>query len=309
MTIQFPFGLQKNPIEPDFIQQDFIYQNFIHQDTLAGLPVLHIRNEFCSATISYQGAQVLHYQQTGESPLLWQSEPNSFQAGKAIRGGIPLCFPWFGQHPTQTDLPSHGFARNMDWQLQQATENAQGHHLTFVLRDNAATRLLWNHAFEAVMDIHLGEQLHFEFRVKNNDQHPFAFSFAWHSYFQIEDINQTQLHGLEHTRFLDQLCTSAGYNSGDTQPVSFSSETDRIYQQASGHYQIKSALESTIDIHSASCSSVVVWNPWSEKAARLNDMAKDAWKNMLCVECGQVDSATVQLAPAQLVSYQLTLSR
>ncbi len=309
MTIQFPFRLKKDPIETDFIQQGFIYQNVIHQDTLAGLPVLHIRNEFCGATISYQGAQVLHYQQTGQSPLLWQSEPNSFQAGKAIRGGIPLCFPWFGQHPTQTDLPSHGFARNMEWQLQQVTESAHGHHLIFVLRDNAATRLLWNHAFEAVMEIHLGEQLVLQFRVKNNDQHPFAFSFAWHSYFQIEDIIQTRLHGLEHTRFLDQLCASAGYNSGDTQPVSFSSETDRIYQQASGHYQIRSALESTINIHSTSCSSVVVWNPWSEKAARLNDMPGDAWKNMLCVECGQVDTATVHLAAGQSMVYQLTVSR
>ena len=273
------------------------------------MPVLVVDNQFCQATIAFQGAQVLRYERKQFSSLLWLSDLNDWQAGQAIRGGIPICFPWFGRHPSQTDLPSHGFARNMDWQLQQATENAHGHHLIFVLRDNAATRLLWNHAFEAVMEIHLGEQLVLQFRVNNNDQHPFAFSFAWHSYFQIKDITQTQLHGLEHTRFLDQLCESAGYNSGDTQPISFSSETDRIYQQASGHYQIRSALESTIDIHSVSCSSVVVWNPWSEKAAQLNDMANDAWKNMLCVECGQVDGATVQLAPAQLVSYQLTLSR
>ena len=286
-----------------------VQQNQLSLPHGGNIPVLVVDNQFCQATIAFQGAQVLRYERKQSSPLLWLSDLNDWQAGQAIRGGIPICFPWFGRHPSQTDLPSHGFARNMNWQLQQATENAHGHQLIFVLRDNAATRLLWNHAFEAVMDIHLGEQLHFEFRVKNNDQHPFAFSFAWHSYFQIKDITQTQLHGLEHTRFLDQLCASAGYNSGDTQPISFSSETDRIYQQASGHYQIRSALESTIDIHSASCSSVVVWNPWSEKAARLNDMPNDAWKNMLCVECGQVDSATVQLAPAQLISYQLTLSR
>lgn len=273
------------------------------------MPVLVIDNQFCQATIAFQGAQVLRYERKQSSPLLWLSDLNDWQAGQAIRGGIPICFPWFGQHPTQTNLPSHGFARNMDWQLQQATENAHGHQLIFVLRDNAATRLLWNHAFEAVMEIHLGEQLVLQFRVKNNDQHPFASSFAWHSYFQIEDITQTQLHGLEHTRFLDQLCESAGYNSGDTQPISFSSETDRIYQQASGHYQIRSALESTIDIHSVSCSSVVVWNPWSEKAARLSDMPNDAWKNMLCVECGQVDTATVHLAAGQSMVYQLTVSR
>lgn len=297
-------------------------KHLIHQDAGAGLAVIEVDNPFCQATIAYQGAQVLRYQQKNQqpdnphdkdqqqkAPVLWLSENNRFEVGKAIRGGIPLCFPWFGKHPVQADLPSHGFARQMEWQLHEATENAQGHHLTFVLRDNASTRLLWDYAFEAVMEIHLGEQLVLHFRVNNTDNQPFAFSFAWHSYFAIQDIQRTQVRGLESVPFLDQLHAAVGYSQVENQPIAFASETDRIYQQASGHYQIVSALESTIDIQAQGCSSVVVWNPWAEKTARLGDMPHDSWKNMLCVECGQLDTAMVHLAAGQSIAYRMCLFR
>ena len=298
-----------------------------HQGEALGLEVIEVDNQFCQATIAYQGAQVLRYQlknhylksqhlkdqhlkeQTQPVPILWLSEGNRFEQGKAIRGGIPLCFPWFGKHPVKADLPSHGFARQMDWQLQQASENAQGHHLTFVLRDNAATRLLWDYAFEAVMDIHLGAQLELNFRVNNTGKQSFEFGFAWHSYFQVPDIHRTQVFGLEGVPFLDQLHAAAGYSHVENQPIVFESETDRVYQQATGHYRIVSALESTIDIQAQGCSSVVVWNPWAEKAARLGDMPADSWQHMLCVECGQLGEGNVHLAAGQSIAYRMCLSR
>lgn len=286
-----------------------IKSQWLAQDTEAAMEAWVIDNPWCDAVIARQGAQVLHYQQKQKPPLLWLSKANQFQSAKAIRGGIPLCFPWFGKHPTQADLPSHGFARQMDWHLQQASENAQGHHLTFVLRDNAATRLLWDYAFEAVMEIRLGAQLEINFQVSNTDSQPFEFGFAWHSYFDIEDISQTQLTGLEGLAFLDQLLPEAGYSHADSQPVTFCAETDRIYQQAGGRYQIRSAQQAPIQIEAAKCSSVVVWNPWAEKAVRLGDMPEQSWKNMLCVECGQVGGANVHLEAGQTVCYAMVLSR
>lgn len=284
-------------------------QQWLAHNTDAGIEVLVIDNPFCQATIAYQGAQVLHYQQKQKLPILWLSQGNAFQPGKAIRGGIPLCFPWFGPHPEKPDLPSHGFARQMDWQLQQASENAQGHQLRFVLRDNPATRLLWDYAFEAVMDIHLGAQLEITFQLSNTDHQPFEFGFAWHSYFDIQDISQTEVHGLEHVVFLDQLSPEAGYSHVESQPVSFCSETDRIYQQAGGNYQIRSGQQAPIQIGAPACNSVVVWNPWAEKADRLGDMPAESWKHMLCIECGQVGEAKVHLEAGQTISYQLVLSR
>ncbi|TEU26901.1 D-hexose-6-phosphate mutarotase [Alkanindiges illinoisensis] len=286
-----------------------INQQWLASEAGPAIEVLVIKNSWCDAVIACQGAQVLHYQPKQKLPILWLSDTNQFQRGKAIRGGIPLCFPWFGKHPHQPDLPSHGFARQMEWQLQQASENIQGHHLSFVLKDNAATRLLWDYGFEATMDIHLGNQLEINFQVHNTDCQPFEFGFAWHSYFAIQDINQTQVHGLEQLAFLDQLSPDGGYSHVETQPIRFSSETDRIYQQAGGHYEISSGQESPIYIDAPECSSVVVWNPWAEKAHRLGDIPGDSWKHMLCVECGKLDKANVLLEPGQTVSYQLVLSR
>jgi glucose-6-phosphate 1-epimerase len=297
-----------------------------HQEEVLGLEVIEIDNQFCQATIAYQGAQVLRYQlknhysksqhsenQQQSVPILWLSEGNRFEQGKAIRGGIPLCFPWFGKHPVKADLPSHGFARQMDWQLQQASENAQGHHLTFMLRDNAATRLLWDYAFEAVMDIHLGAQLELNFRVNNIGKQSFEFGFAWHSYFQVPDIHRTQVFGLEGVPFLDQLHAAAGYSHVENQPIVFESETDRIYQQATGHYRIVCDTvydgAAAIDIQAPDCRSVVVWNPWAEKAARLGDMPSDSWQHMLCVECGQLGEGNVHLAAGQSIAYRMCLSR
>ena len=272
------------------------------------IEVLVINNPFCETVVSCQGAQVLQYQPKQKLPILWLSDANQFQRGKAIRGGIPLCFPWFGKHPERPDFPSHGFARQMEWQLQQASQNMQGHHLSFMLNDNAATRLLWDYGFEATMNIHLGEQLEINFQVRNTDRQPFEFEFAWHSYFNIQDIVRTSIHGLEHIPFLNQLSPDTGYSYVETQPIRFSAETDRIYQQADGHYQIRSGQQSPIQIDAPESSSVVIWNPWAEKAHRLGDMPGDSWKNMLCVECGQVDNAKVHLEPGQTVSYQLVLS-
>lgn len=272
------------------------------------IEVLVISNPFCDAVIAYQGAQVLHYQAKQKPPLLWLSTGNRFQSGKAIRGGIPLCFPWFGAHPDNPALAAHGFARNLLWQLAAAEHNMHGHRLRFVLSETVATRSIWDYAFKLSVEIQFGAQLEVKLQVSNTDSQPFEFGFAWHSYFAIQDICQTQLHGLEHVPFLDQLVPAAGYSHVEHQPVGFLAETDRIYQQAGGHYQITAEQQTPIQIDAPACSSVVVWNPWAEKATRLGDMPENSWKNMLCVECGQVGEANVQLQAGQTLSYPLILS-
>lgn len=286
-----------------------IERQWLTNESDTAIEVLVITNSLCQAVVACQGAQVLLYQQKQKLPLLWLSKFNQFKAGKAIRGGIPLCFPWFGAHPENTALPSHGFARNLLWQLEEAEQNIHGHMLRFVLNDNAMTRSIWNYAFKTRLEIQFGSQLEINLQVINTDSQPFEFSFAWHSYFEIKDITQTQVHGLENIPFLDQLLPEAGYSHVETQPIYFSSETDRIYQQACGHYQIISDQQSPIYINASNCSSVVVWNPWAEKANRLGDMPENSWKNMLCVECGQIGKENVYLEAGQTVSYHLVLSR
>ena len=250
--------------------------------------ILQIHNHNCEAEISLQGAQVLKFfSKKLNKDLLWLSDLNQYQSGKAIRGGIPLCFPWFGTHPTDANLPAHGFARNSIWQLKDITEDTAGHHLRFELTDSEATRQYWNYAFRLEMLIHCGEQLHLEFKLHNRDQQAFEFSFAWHSYFPTE-TQSTKVKGLRGLDYIDQLDENCQKTQFD-EWIEFTAETDRIYPITSGQFVIQQQGKDHIYIQS-SAKSAVIWNPWIEKAKRLGDVRDDAWKGFICVETGQIAS-------------------
>lgn len=270
------------------------------------LKIMTIENDFCKAQIAYRGAQILQFfDKTLGKDLLWCSEQSSFKPLKAIRGGIPLCFPWFGANKKNANLPAHGFARNQDWQL-KAVEYVedQGHRLKFALQDNAATRQIWDYAFQIELELHLGRELQLNLQVINQDQHDFEFTFAWHSYFAVENITQTQISGLENMLFLDQL---TGQQHTQMGLIRFDQETDRIYQQTQQSYQILEQHQAHIEIQSQDCPNVVVWNPWIEKTQRLGDVALDAWQSFVCVECGHIMPEAKQLQAGQQLEFKLRL--
>lgn len=257
------------------------------------LDTLEIDNPFCRAEIALQGGQVLHYQQKSapeDQPfpsLLWLSELNSFEPAKAIRGGIPLCFPWFGTYATHANYPAHGFARNLVWTLTATDYDASlGHLIVLELSDQAYTRQFWDYAFKVEIHIRCGQQLSLEMHVFNTDQQPFEFTFAWHSYFTVSDISNAQILGLHDTAFIDQLADQQELQV-ENEPITIQQETDRIYPEATGHYQIHDQM-SDIQIDTSSCTSAVVWNPWIEKTQRLGDVGQDAWQQFVCVECGVI---------------------
>ena len=274
----------------------------------AGLPVVEIDNPFCHAVVAYHGAQVLEYIPRGHAPLLWLSEQTHYSSHKAIRGGIPLCFPWFGAHPSDPKLPSHGFARTRAWQLAKAEADDDGHLLVFRLEDDESTRLLWPHGFVAELEMRFGAALTLTLQVTNRDSVPFDFTFAFHSYFSVADVTQTQVTGLENTSYLDQLAPQLGDQLSEATPIRFSAETDRIYQGGAGRYRIaQTDGKAFTQISSADATSVIVWNPWIDKAARLGDMNPNAWPQMLCVECGRVGTAPVSIAAGASATFTLTL--
>lgn len=242
---------------------------------------------------------MLEFQATGRPPLLWLSERALYTPGKAIRGGIPLCFPWFGPHPGDPAKPAHGFARNRNWQLASASNNDGSHTLVFQLQDDADTRALWPHAFLAELHMEFGRELRLTLVVKNTGPQDFSFSFAFHSYFPVTDIAQARVEGLDGSRCIDQLASTRTpfVHSG---PIAFQGETDRIYLGANGNYRItdSAAARQTI-IQAGNCHSAIVWNPWQEKTARLGDMQAEGWRRMLCVECGNVETDTLALAAGQ----------
>lgn len=274
----------------------------------SNIEVIEVDNPLCYAVISLQGAQVLKFQKkenTVPQDLLWLSDLNQYQSGKAIRGGIPLCFPWFGGHKTQKNNPSHGFARCLPWQISDVSyAEHTGHELIFKLEDTTYTRSIWNHSFLLQMKISCKDQLTLHFEVVNTGDTDFEYEFAWHSYFPA-DIHSAKVKGLFDHQYIDQLqdmkiCLQT------EQDIEFTSEVDRIYPKTHGKFEIQSDQQGPVCLKS-NASSAVVWNPWVAKAQRLVDVA-DAWQNFLCVESGQIKSASVKLAPSRSAYYELVIS-
>lgn len=270
------------------------------------LEAIEISNKFCDALITLQGGQILKFfSKKQNKDLLWLSDLAEYETGKAIRGGIPLCFPWFGGHPTNTNLPAHGFARNSLWQLTSINEDATGHHILLELNDSETTRLYWNYAFKLEMLIHCGEDLKLEFKLQNLDPQTFEFGFAWHSYFPTKTQN-SQVLGLQNSSYIDQLDGNQ-IKTQTGEVIIFTAELDRIYPKTSGQFSIQQNEQDHIYIKSTA-KSAVVWNPWIEKTKRLTDVRDDAWQDFICVEMGQVATEQVHLAAGQHVCYAVQIS-
>lgn len=283
----------------------------LHEVSLGdgGLRGWRVDTPLCRALVSAQGGQVLAFQARGREPLLWLSPAATLAPGKAIRGGIPLCFPWFGPHPSDARQPAHGFARLRAWQLAAARPEADALQLELTLEADAATRDLWPHDFRAVLHLGFGRHLSLQLDVTNTGNDAFDFSFAFHSYFPLTDSRRARVDGLEGSVSLDQLDPSRQrrYQQG---PVRFEGETDRIFTGVSQDCRLQDEAGNTaVHLRAADCRSVIVWNPGPEKAARLGDMPASAWQGMACVESGNVGEDALSLAPGAVARFALTLTQ
>lgn len=274
-----------------------------------GLRGWQVDTPLCRALVSAQGGQVLAFQARGREPLLWLSPAAHLAPGKAIRGGIPLCFPWFGPHPSDSRQPAHGFARLREWQLAAARLDADVLHLELALQADAGTRDLWPHDFRAVLRIGFGHHLSLQLEVANRGSAAFDFSLAFHSYFPLVDSCQARIEGLAGSICLDQL-DPARHQRRQHGPVRFEGETDRIFTGVSADcLLLDEARDSAVRLLASGCRSVIAWNPGPEKTARLVDMPASAWQGMACVESGNVGEDSVSLPPGAVARFALTLQQ
>lgn len=263
------------------------------------LESLHVCNRFARASLFLHGAQVVAFRPVGEAEVLWTSVRSAYVAGKAIRGGVPICFPWFGAHPTRADLPGHGFARLSRWSLSNAIDLSDGRtQLTLCLESNEHTLAAWPHRFFATYTITLGSTLELALEIENRDAAPFTFEAALHSYFDVADIRQTTLEGLGGASYLDNAAALAPRVE---QPLAtFTGETDRWFHGSEATCIIGDPrLGRRIVVAKQASNTTIVWNPWSEKAARLADFGDHEWPGMLCVETANVGEHRITLEPAQ----------
>ena len=264
-----------------------------------GMPVIEIQSAHASARIALHGAQVLRFKphhQTAD--LLFLSDRAVHQLGKAVRGGVPICWPWFGPDPAGLGRPNHGFARTTAWQLTGTERLDDGGVLVeLVLRDTRGTRALWPHAFGLTLRVSVGEQLRLELSTHNTGDNPFTITQALHSYLAVGDIAHTRLLGLDRTRYLDNATCAHGLEREQVGDVSFDGEVDRVYQAVPPELTlVDSRLQRRIQIRAEGSRTAVVWNPGDTVAARLSDLAPGDHRRFVCVETANAGDEVVTLA-------------
>ena len=272
-----------------------------------GLAVARVLAPGGTAEVYLRGAHVTAWTPTGGAPVIWMSEKSEFRPGVPLRGGVPICFPWFAGHPTDAAAPSHGFARLADWQLVEATEVGADVVLVFTLTDSEATRAsAWPHRFEARYTVTIGAELALSLRVTNRESAPVTYEEALHTYLAVADIRQTQVGGLEGAAFTDRL---TGPQPAETEPVRFEAETDRIYQGSTATTTVTDAATGrTVTVSKQGSASTVVWNPWIDKAAAMADFGDDEYTGMVCVETCNIRDDTITLAPGASHTMGVTYS-
>ncbi|MGL5451488.1 MAG: D-hexose-6-phosphate mutarotase [Aeromonas sp.] len=260
----------------------------------AGLPVLTINNNFASAEISLFGAHVLSYQRHGEPATIWLSDKAVQDGSKPIRGGIPLCWPWFGPAPARvgSGKPAHGFARTHRWELDGVSDHQDGTLVHLSLRDSNATRALWDHSFELELDVLVGKELSLVLTTRNTGTKPLTYGGALHTYLAISAPEAVSVTGLGQP-YADKLTGQDGEQQG---ALTLSGPLDRIYWQPDERVKVQDG-ERDIQVVSGNHDSVVVWTPWLAGATAMADMSDDGYRTMLCVEAAIAGEAGVIVAP------------
>lgn len=262
------------------------------------LVAARVTTPFSTATIALQGAHVMTWQPAGQQPVIWVSKLARFAPGKSIRGGAPVCWPWFGPHATNPQFPGHGFARTVPWQLVATKALPDGRvRLEFELIQNDATRAQWPHDSVVRNIVTVSEELEVELATTNTGGASFQIGQALHTYFVVGDIRRATVAGLEGCDYLDKVGGGRPRQQGH---VAFIQETDRIYLGTRGCCGILDpAMDRTILITSTGSRSTVVWNPWVEKAEKMGDFGDEGPWRMVCVETANAAEDVITLAPGE----------
>ncbi|QSX34993.1 D-hexose-6-phosphate mutarotase [Shewanella avicenniae] len=260
-----------------------------------GLEYLQINSALCEARIFLQGAQVEYFAPTGKAPLLWVSSADEYKPGTGgIRGGIPVCWPWFGNH-ANADWPAHGFARNKMWDWVGTDVENEVVTLRFSLPAAQFERQYWPHNSSVMLEVVLSDTLTVKLINQNLGDTPFTLTQALHSYFPIGDIHQLQASGFAGSKYIE-FGEGPFIQQGDS--VEFTRETDRVYTALSPVQQLQT-VNGTIEVSRENSQSAVLWNPWIEKSQRLSRFNDDDYLQMACLEAANVLEDAVTLAPGE----------
>lgn len=263
-----------------------------------GLTVVRITAPLAEGEIYLHGAHVTSWKPAGNDEVLFVSSTSRWQEGQAIRGGIPVCFPWFRAKTDDPHAPAHGFVRTKAWQIESIVENEGGVVVTMFTGSDDQTRRWWPGEFRLVHRVTFGSTLGMELACTNNGAALVRIEEALHTYNRVADVAEVRLQGLDSARFLDNTDS----NREKTQPgdVAIVSPTDNAYMNTRDAVDLLDPkMRRRIRLKKSNSLTTVVWNPWREGAARLPDLGDGEWTRFLCVEASNILGNAVNLAPGQ----------
>lgn len=269
-----------------------------------GLPLLTIDNAFAKARVSLFGAHVLSYQRHGEPASIWLSDKAVLDGTKPIRGGIPVCWPWFGQPPVRvgSGKPAHGFARTTLWTLDGVSDCDDGTFIRLSMRDSGTTHVLWPHSFKLELEVMVGKVLSLVLTTRNTSDTPIIYNAALHSYLRISAPENVSVTGLGEF-YTGILIPQEARQSGE---LRLCEAIDRIYHQPEAMVTVRDGKRITRVVNSNN-DSVVVWTPWQEGSIAMSDMSNNGYCTMLCVETAITGKAGVTIAAEDEHSFSTTI--
>jgi glucose-6-phosphate 1-epimerase len=273
-----------------------------------GLPKIRVTAPAASAEIYLHGAHVTAWRPAGAEEVIFVSEHSHWEDGRAIRGGIPICFPWFRAKADDPKAPSHGFVRTREWRLDSIMAEENGNvSVACSTESDESTRQWWTHEFRIVHRVAIGKTLGLELIVKNSGATPFRFEEALHTYFQVGLAQHVRVRGLDQVKYLDN--TDGNREKLQSGDVILAAPTDNAYMDTHGALElIDPALRRTIRTEKQNSATTVVWNPWQQGAASIPDLGGDEWQRMTCVEASNILGLGVSLTPGQEHTMRATLS-
>jgi glucose-6-phosphate 1-epimerase len=258
------------------------------------LTCARIATSHCTGEVYLHGAHVTAFQPVGHQPVLWMSQSSCFEDKKPIRGGIPICFPWFGSHAADSTLPAHGYARIKPWDVAAVGKTASGGAKLELQTEIDPFRLCLAVTFAETLDIELQVTLPLEATGLS------TYEEALHTYLTVGDIRQVEIDGLSHVQYLDKVGEVAK-REASMSSIHFEGETDRVYQNTRTTVTlIDPVLKRRLEISKWGSDSTVVWNPWIDKSKRMPDFGDDEWPGMACIETANIRPNHIELEPGQI---------
>ena len=302
------------------LNESFALPSVLHFEEAGALARAHITLPTCTATVYLHGAHLTHWQPAGQDPVLFLSAQSEFTPGKPIRGGVPICFPWFGPRTGGQPGPSHGFARIQEWSVANVAllsglpSSCQEPtlHLTFTLGPSDLSRSLgFDHfrvAYELIFGADAGRSVTLRLSVANLGSEPMPFEEALHTYFAVADVRTTPITGLSSAPYLDKTDNGKEKTTpaGD---LTLIATTDRVFPGHTAPVAIHDAGNGRVLTNTKQNSATtVLWNPWAEGSATFGDLPNDAWPGFVCVETANTGADRITLAPNQAHTLEAVFS-